>query len=120
MKNFTLKMISLALCSVWGHAQAEAENWMTNLRDDVYVQQLSIPGTHDSGTGEGFVSSSSTALHAPKTSACRNSGTAAYVLSTSGPRPYRRPRENATSRYSMASWRQKSASTRHCAKSADK
>lgn len=57
MKNFTLKMISLALCSAWGHAQAEAENWMTNLRDDVYVQQLSIPGTHDSGTGEGFVSS---------------------------------------------------------------
>ncbi len=25
-------------------------NWITNLNDKIYVQQLSIPGTHDSGT----------------------------------------------------------------------
>ncbi len=52
-----MKMAAVALClSAWS-MQAAAENWITNLRDDVFVHQLSIPGTHDAGTGEGFESS---------------------------------------------------------------
>lgn len=33
----------------------DTRNWMTALSDDLYLYELSIPGTHDSGTGE-FVS----------------------------------------------------------------
>jgi len=33
-----------------------ADNWMSRLPDNAYVSTLSIPGTHDSGTGNGFVS----------------------------------------------------------------
>ena len=33
---------------------ASADDWMGRLPDDAYVCQLSIPGTHDSGTGHGF------------------------------------------------------------------
>ena len=29
---------------------SDGNNWITNLNDKIYVQQLSIPGTHDSGT----------------------------------------------------------------------
>jgi len=29
-------------------------NWITPLDDNVYVSQMSIPGTHDAGTGEGM------------------------------------------------------------------
>lgn len=32
-------------------------NWITPLDDDIYVSQLSIPGTHDAATGNGFDSS---------------------------------------------------------------
>lgn len=31
-----------------------ADDWMARLRDNIYVDQLSIPGTHDAGTGHGF------------------------------------------------------------------
>ena len=31
-----------------------AENWMKRLPDDTYVAMLSIPGSHDTGTGNGF------------------------------------------------------------------
>ena len=31
---------------------SDGNNWITNLNDKIYVQQLSIPGTHDSGTKE--------------------------------------------------------------------
>lgn len=31
-----------------------ADNWLTPLPDNTYVSDLSIPGTHDSATGEGF------------------------------------------------------------------
>ena len=31
-----------------------AENWMKRLPDDAYVANLSIPGSHDTGTGNGF------------------------------------------------------------------
>ena len=33
--------------------QGAANAWMTPLDDDIYVSQLSIPGTHDAGTGKG-------------------------------------------------------------------
>lgn len=57
MRKFTMRMTVAALClSAWS-MYVSAENWITNLRDDVFVHQLSIPGTHDSGTGEGFESS---------------------------------------------------------------
>lgn len=32
----------------------QADNWMKRLPDDAYVSTLSIPGSHDSGTGNGF------------------------------------------------------------------
>lgn len=31
-----------------------ADNWMNRLPDDAYISTLSIPGSHDSGTGNGF------------------------------------------------------------------
>lgn len=31
-----------------------ADNWMSRLPDDAYIATLSIPGSHDSGTGNGF------------------------------------------------------------------
>lgn len=34
---------------------ALADNWMGRLPDNAYVAQLSIPGTHDTATGEGFI-----------------------------------------------------------------
>lgn len=52
-----MRMTAVVLClSAWS-MQAAAENWITSLRDDVFVHQLSIPGTHDAATGEGFESS---------------------------------------------------------------
>lgn len=51
MKNW--KYLSLALsCCMW--LSASADNWMSRLSDDTYVMQMSIPGTHDAATGEGF------------------------------------------------------------------
>ena len=32
----------------------QADNWMYRLPDDAYISTLSIPGSHDSGTGNGF------------------------------------------------------------------
>lgn len=57
MKHFTLRLAAVALFATMWHTHATAENWITGLRDEIYVHQLSIPGTHDSGTGEGFMSS---------------------------------------------------------------
>lgn len=57
MKKFTTKAITLSLCLLMYSLQATAENWLTMISDNAYVRQLSIPGTHDSGTGEGFESS---------------------------------------------------------------
>ena len=42
---FLLLLLSLPL---------HAENWMKRLPDDAYVANLSIPGSHDTGTGNGF------------------------------------------------------------------
>lgn len=34
-----------------------ADDWLTDIPDETYIANLSIPGTHDSGTGHGFTSS---------------------------------------------------------------
>lgn len=34
--------------------ESDGNNWITPLDDDIYVSQLSIPGTHDAATGEGM------------------------------------------------------------------
>ncbi len=45
---------SLALISmICGTLSVSAESWMQRLSDDLPVCRLSIPGTHDSGTGDG-------------------------------------------------------------------
>ncbi len=33
---------------------AAADNWITPMADNIYVSDMSIPGSHDSATGEGF------------------------------------------------------------------
>ena len=35
-------------------ASVSASDWMKELPDNVYLSQLSLPGTHDSGTGNGI------------------------------------------------------------------
>ncbi len=48
------KIVALVCCaSMWCQC-AVGDNWITRLRDDVYIHRLSIPGAHDAGTGEGF------------------------------------------------------------------
>lgn len=37
-------------------AQNDIANWMKYLPDDVFIAHVSIPGTHDTATGEGFTS----------------------------------------------------------------
>ena len=37
-------------------APLQADNWMKRLPDNAYISTLSIPGSHDSGTGNGFPS----------------------------------------------------------------
>ena len=47
MKKHLLYLTALLIsCNV-----AMADNWITSLPDNVYITQLSIPGTHDAGTG---------------------------------------------------------------------
>ncbi len=49
MKHFFTFALLLLLTS-----SLRAENWMKRLPDDAYVANLSIPGSHDTGTGNGF------------------------------------------------------------------
>lgn len=53
MKRFLL----LWACSAFASNAALADNWMQNISDDALFCRLSIPGSHDSGTGNGFTSS---------------------------------------------------------------
>lgn len=46
--SLTLALLLLLTMSL------HAENWMKRLPDDAYVANLSIPGSHDTGTGNGF------------------------------------------------------------------
>lgn len=52
--TYTMKhtiVLSLLLMNVM---LLNAENWMKRLPDETYVANLSIPGSHDTGTGNGF------------------------------------------------------------------
>lgn len=49
-KPFYLTLL-LTLCV---SVKTMADNWMSRLPDDLYVAQVSIPGSHDSATGNGF------------------------------------------------------------------
>ncbi|MCM1312932.1 MAG: hypothetical protein NC206_04270 [Bacteroides sp.] len=54
-------LLSLLLIAGMSH-NALADNWMKHLPDETYVAVLSIPGSHDTATGEGFEESSDGAL----------------------------------------------------------
>lgn len=54
MKTRTPKLLVMAFTLALSCHSLFAENWITPLDGDIYVSQLSIPGTHDSATGEGF------------------------------------------------------------------
>lgn len=67
-KTMTLEKATALLPSAKGaiklpsmYTPITGSNWITPLDDDIYVSQLSIPGTHDSGTYycEGFLGSTS-------------------------------------------------------------
>lgn len=45
---FTIVSAFAFQCLAW-----TGSNWMSELPDDAYVAQVSIPGTHDSATGNG-------------------------------------------------------------------
>ncbi len=45
-----LSIVALLLLSL----SAKADAWMSRIDDNVYINQLSIPGSHDSGTGHGW------------------------------------------------------------------
>lgn len=45
---FALAVLSAFVLSL------QADNWMKRLPDNAYISTLSIPGSHDSGTGNGF------------------------------------------------------------------
>lgn len=47
-QSLTFSLLLLLTVSLY------AENWMKRLPDDAYVANLSIPGSHDTGTGNGF------------------------------------------------------------------
>lgn len=49
IRTLTSLALALTACTV-----LRAENWMHRLPDDAYVATLSIPGSHDTGTGNGF------------------------------------------------------------------
>ncbi|MGM9704358.1 MAG: phosphatidylinositol-specific phospholipase C domain-containing protein [Prevotella sp.] len=49
-RSFTIIAVGCALFT----QTANADNWITNMDDNVYVTKMSIPGTHDAATGEGF------------------------------------------------------------------
>ncbi|MBR5052909.1 MAG: hypothetical protein IKW91_06755 [Bacteroidaceae bacterium] len=58
MKNIYIIFLScLAFCLLQGlgalQVKADNTNWMSGISDDTFVGQLSIPGTHDAGTGHG-------------------------------------------------------------------
>ena len=49
-----MKRLHLILALIFAFTTAlHADDWMKNLPDNVYISQLSIPGTHDSATGNG-------------------------------------------------------------------
>lgn len=57
MANFTNRLLAVAFGTMLLGQSAEADNWLTPMPDNVYVRSLSIPGTHDSATGDGKLTS---------------------------------------------------------------
>ncbi len=45
--NFTASSKGSLILPEWPNTEVTGNNWITALDDDIYVQQLSIPGTHD-------------------------------------------------------------------------
>jgi len=56
MTHFTYKLLAMTFAMILFAGMAKADNWLTALPDNVYVRSLSIPGTHDSATGDGSLS----------------------------------------------------------------
>ncbi len=54
MRKLLFKIASVALLQTAACTQAMAENWLTPMPDDIYISRISMPGTHDAGTGNGF------------------------------------------------------------------
>ena len=52
--NIMKKNLLGLLCLCMACPAAQADDWMGRLPDNAYVAQLSIPGSHDTATGEGF------------------------------------------------------------------
>lgn len=47
-------MMSVSSVAAQGNPTDDGDNWMRRLPDETYVAAVSIPGTHDTATGEGF------------------------------------------------------------------
>ena len=54
MKTFIKTFICTTLGTALFCQTANADNWLTEMDNNVYITKLSIPGTHDAATGEGF------------------------------------------------------------------
>lgn len=56
MTSRSIKLRAIAAFAVFASAFAPsfAANWLTDIPDNAYVRAVSIPGTHDSATGNGF------------------------------------------------------------------
>ena len=54
VRTFGLCVLSTLVFQLVGLRSVLADDWMARVGDDVYVNQLSIPGAHDAGTGHGF------------------------------------------------------------------
>ena len=48
------RLFALAVILIQTSAVCMADDWMSQLDDNTYLSQVSIPGTHDSATGEGW------------------------------------------------------------------
>lgn len=54
MAGFSFKPYLIASLAITGSVSAYASNWINDIDDNAYVRAISIPGTHDSATGNGF------------------------------------------------------------------
>ena len=52
--NMKKSVLLILVFSIIMALPSEAKNWMSKLPDNALICMLSIPGTHDSGTGNGF------------------------------------------------------------------
>lgn len=55
MRNLRKMFATAFLCTLAsGNLFAQNSSWMSNVPDNTFVSQMSIPGVHDAGTGHGF------------------------------------------------------------------